>query len=482
MRGQKLQSLPDWTKRLLRMDFILLGLVGALLAISIIYIQGIGRNIGAGSLGTYGIKQAVWAFAGFGIACTIAVIDYKIWGRYWVQIYAFGILSLIAVLIFGITLNNATSWIKIGPITLQPSEIAKPCTIVALAWVASQTQRKMSDFWQIIPVIIIGVLPILLIGMQPDMGSGSTFIPTTAAVLFTAGIKKRVIFYPLTCVIIMSPLVYFMLAPHQKNRIDVFIHPISHPIALKRSASLIEEEKLHPKSLETMQKMRNPLQYTEALVNLLEIAKKNQLNPEVLPDLFGSTRPDLKLKYLLKKQSIILEEGVIPSTPHAFVTLRQFYLDAGWHAKQSLLSIGSGGFKGKGLGKSTQVKLGFLPQTVSTTDSIFAVIAEEGGFIMGTVIILLQVGVFLCCIRISSYASNTFGKCMALGIGALFLYHIYINVGMAMNVAPILGIPLPFLSYGGSSVVAAMVSIGILQSIYVHREESQSEQSLKGLN
>ena len=461
------------------MDFILLGLVGALLGISVVILYGIGQNIGEGSNGA--LKQVAWSTIGLGICCAIAVIDYKVWGKYWLHIYTFGILSLIGVLIFGVTLNNATSWYRIGPITLQPSEIAKPCTIVALAWVASQTQRKVSDLWQIFPVIFIGLLPIIFIGLQPDMGSGSTFIPTTAAILFTAGIKKRVVFVPLLAVIIGSPLVYFMLAPHQKNRIDVFIHPISHPIALKRSENLIKEKQLPEVSLSTMKKMRNPLQYSEALIKIIEIAKDKQLRPALIPELCKYSRPDLRLKQLFKSENISYDPKIIPTTKHAFVTLRQFYLDAGWHAKQSLLSIGSGGYKGKGLGRSTQVKLGFLAKDVSTTDSIFAVLAEEGGFVLGTVVILLQLGVFLCAIRISTYASNTFGKCMALGIATLFLYHIYINVGMAMNVAPILGIPLPFVSYGGSSVVAAMISIGILQSIYVHREESQSEQSLKGL-
>ena len=217
------------------------------------------------------------------------------------------------------------------------------------------------------------------------------------------------------------------------------------------------------------------------MIQIKKTALTKGVELKALPDILNSKRPDAVLKSALEKRKISFTKEEVTFPKDAFVTLKQFYLAEGWHARQSLLSIGSGGLKGKGLGNSTQVQLGFLPQTVSTTDSLYAVIAEEGGFVLGTLVILLQLGIFIFAIRIACYAKNDFGKYMAIAIAVLFLYHTYINIGMAMGVAPLIGIPLPFVSYGGSSIVSALICIGILQSIYIHREAIESAEKLKDL-
>ncbi len=140
-----------------------------------------------------------------------------------------------------------------------------------------------------------------------------------------------------------------------------------------------------------------------------------------------------------------------------------------WNALQSELAVGSGGTNGKGFGKGTQNTLGFLPRRVAPTDFIFSVIAEETGFV-GSVV-LLGAFAFLCClsIYIAAKARDPFGKYLACGIAAMFCMHIFINVGMTIRVMPIIGIPLPLVSYGGSVMILMLSCIGILQSIYIHR-------------
>jgi rod shape determining protein RodA len=143
--------------------------------------------------------------------------------------------------------------------------------------------------------------------------------------------------------------------------------------------------------------------------------------------------------------------------------------DAGWNARQSLLAVGSGGMWGKGFMQGTQYSLGYLPRNVSHTDFIFSVIAEETGFIGSCVVILLEVLILLLCVYIASRARDEFGRNLACGIGMMLCCHVYINVGMTIGMAPIIGIPLPFVSSGGTFMVLTMGCIGILQSIYIRR-------------
>ncbi len=142
-----------------------------------------------------------------------------------------------------------------------------------------------------------------------------------------------------------------------------------------------------------------------------------------------------------------------------------------WNARQSALAVGSGGLYGKGFGKGTQNTLGFLPKKVAPTDFIFSVIAEETGFMGSMILIGAYVALLFLCVHIGARARDDFGRYMALAIGAMFCVHIFINIGMTIRVMPIIGIPLPFVSYGGSGMIGMMASMGVLQSIHIHRNE-----------
>lgn len=148
-------------------------------------------------------------------------------------------------------------------------------------------------------------------------------------------------------------------------------------------------------------------------------------------------------------------------------------MNQGWTSRQTLLSVGSGGVSGKGLLNGTQNLLGFLPKSVSNSDLIFSVIAEESGFMGSVVMIGMYMVLIFSMIRTAFIAKDSFGYYFAAGSAALFFEHLYINIGMNIRLMPITGIPLPLISYGGSFMLSAMICLGILQSIYMRSKNSE---------
>ncbi|NQZ57509.1 MAG: FtsW/RodA/SpoVE family cell cycle protein [Lentisphaeraceae bacterium] len=193
---------------ILRMDITLLVLVTCLFSFSIYAIHYIGIEAG-GSFEAYAKKQFVWVCIGFVLMLVIASVDYEWIGvNSWV-FYILGLLLLLLVLIPGIgkEINGARSWIPMpGGATIQPSEIAKPCTLVALAWYASRPRVLLHEFTKLIPVVLIAGGPVILIGLQPDFGSALVFIPLTAVVLLVAGCKMRYLTYPIFMALVLTPI------------------------------------------------------------------------------------------------------------------------------------------------------------------------------------------------------------------------------------------------------------------------------------
>jgi rod shape determining protein RodA len=146
----------------------------------------------------------------------------------------------------------------------------------------------------------------------------------------------------------------------------------------------------------------------------------------------------------------------------------------GWNSRQSQLAVGSGGLYGKGIGNSTQSTLGFLPKTVSNSDFIFSVIAEETGFVGSAMVLLSYLLIILSAFRTAAIARDDFGKYLAVGIGVLIFIHSSVNIGMTIRMMPVTGLPLPLVSLGGSFIISTMIALGLLQSIYIraHMDES----------
>ena len=158
------------------------------------------------------------------------------------------------------------------------------------------------------------------------------------------------------------------------------------------------------------------------------------------------------------------------ATPAELQRLRQRQLDDAYNVRQALISVGSGGLIGKGWRQGTQNALGYLPRAVAHNDFIFSVIAEEEGFVGSVIVITLYAVVLFTGLRIAGQARDRLGKLVAVGVVTLIFSHVFINIGMNIRIMPVTGVPLPLLSYGGSSVLCSLIAVGLMQNIHIHRK------------
>ena len=156
--------------------------------------------------------------------------------------------------------------------------------------------------------------------------------------------------------------------------------------------------------------------------------------------------------------------------PQDLQVMRQKQLDDEYNVRQALISVGSGGLAGKGWRQGTQNALGYLPRAVAHNDFIFSVIAEEEGFVGSVIVIALYAVVLFTGLRIAGQARDRLGKLVAVGVVTLIFSHVFINIGMNIRIMPVTGVPLPLLSYGGSSVLGSLIAMGLMQNVYIHRK------------
>jgi rod shape determining protein RodA len=149
---------------------------------------------------------------------------------------------------------------------------------------------------------------------------------------------------------------------------------------------------------------------------------------------------------------------------------RRTQFEKSYQVRQALISVGSGGMTGKGWHQGNQTALGFLPPGAAHNDFIFSVIAEEEGFVGSLVVLTLYSTILFTGIRIAGQARDRLGKIMAVGVVTLIFSHVFINIGMNIRIVPVTGIPLPLLSYGGSSVLTSLIALGMLQNVYIYRK------------
>jgi len=158
------------------------------------------------------------------------------------------------------------------------------------------------------------------------------------------------------------------------------------------------------------------------------------------------------------------------ATPAELQSLHQQQLDDEYNVRQALISVGSGGLTGKGWRQGTQNALGYLPRAVAHNDFIFSVIAEEEGFVGSVTVLTLYAVVLFTGLRIAGQARDRLGKLVAVGVVTLIFSHVFINIGMNIRIMPVTGVPLPLLSYGGSSVLCSLIAVGLMQNVYIHRK------------
>lgn len=363
----------------LRLDFTLVAAAAALVAFSVFTLGQATTEDIPGDPHFYLIRQAIYGVIGVALMFAVARVDYSRFRELRVGIYTVMIASICLVFVFAEATRGSRRWIELPFFTFQPSELGKVLLILVLAAVVIDRMPRAPERRRTGRVLLLGVIPAVLVFMQPDLGTSLVYGVITLAVLFVAGTRWQHFAVlgalgalAVTAVLVVAPAIGNpILQPYQEERLTAFLSPSADPA------------------------------------------------------------------------------------------------DSSYQINQSLIAIGAGGKAGRG-DDATQTRQGFLPER--HTDFIFAMVGERYGFVGAAFILSLYALLFWRALRIMTLSKNLYGAIIAGAIAAMLLFHVFVNIGMNIGIAPITGIPLPLMSFGGSSAIVTFLAIGLLQSIYVQSQ------------
>jgi rod shape determining protein RodA len=360
-----------------RLDWVLLGAVGALLGYGLWSIGGITAHDITGNPNYYLVRQSLYAVVGCLGLVAVLFIDPDYYRRHRQPIFIGTAGVMLLVLLAGTVSRHSKRWLDIGFFRFQPSEFGKLLFVLFLAGFLADRARRLGETRTVAEAIGLGVIPMLLVFLQPDVGTAMVYAAALAAVLFVAGVRwmhlavlgAGTVLLVLAVLWLLPAAGVHVLKPYQEQRLTHFTHPDSDPA--------------------------------------------------------GAT----------------------------------------YNVSQSINAVGAGGVKGRGEAGATQTNLNFLPE--HATDFAFASLAEQRGFVGVSVLLLLYLLVVWRGLKVVAIARDAFSAIAAGGIVFAFLFQIFVNVGMNIGIAPVTGIPLPFVSVGGSALIANLLAVGVLQAIHV---------------
>ncbi|MDD6968913.1 MAG: rod shape-determining protein RodA [Treponema sp.] len=432
-------------KILAMFDYLLILVVLILVALGVLFIYSSSINSEGVSVTNEYIKQIIWASIGFVIMIFVTLYDFRKTESFTPYLYVFLILLLVYTRIFGRYVNGAKSWIGIGEFGVQPSEFGKIFFILFLARFLDES-KKMNQFKRFVYAIGVLIVPMGLILIQPDLGTASVYIPIFLTMCFIAGIPIKYILYVLAFGILT---VFFTVIPVWNMEIAekplVFISVLTN---LKLRALLISSVLLITLLGYVVRRYFHGPKYIYWITLVFSVICLSLIFSMVL----GKFLKDYQIKRLI-----------------IFMNPNKDRLGAGWNIIQSKVAIGAGGMTGQGYLQGTQSHYRFLPQ--QSTDFIFSILSEELGFIGGIFVFSLYFVILLKILYIIRKCINRYGSYICAGIFGMFSFHFFVNVGMVMGIMPITGIPLLFLSYGGSSLLTAMTCIGLVMNINCRKSE-----------
>ncbi len=313
-------------------------------------------------------KQIVWILVGTVVMALVFVVDYRMLMHSAWPLYGCVIITLVVVLIVGREISGARRWLSLGPLGIQPSELAKIMVIIWMGyWGETRKHIRGYGFRELVMPVFFMIVPVVLILAEPDLGTASIVAFIAMIMFLLLGIKRSTLIISSIVFVLTMPFAWLSLKEYQRLRILSFFDPSRDP------------------------------------------------------------------------------------------------LGSGYHAMQSKIAVGSGGFIGKGFLEGTQTQLRFLPE--HHTDFIFSVVAEEWGFMGSAVVIVLYLILITKIISMGTKAKDRFGSMLCFGIAGYFTLHIFINIAMAIGIFPVVGVPLPFISYGGSFMLMNFICIGLILNI-----------------
>ena len=432
-------QLPKFLKEI---DYLLFISMSLLIGIGVASISSAGIDAEGFRFSNEYAKQVVWVATGFILLLLALVFDISRLRDYVVFAFAGILIVLVYTRFAGKLVNGARAWIGIGEYGIQPSEFAKLITILYLADYLDGSEHRSSMARLLGSGAIVG-LPVLLILSQPDFGSALVFFPILLTMLFVGKLDLR---YTLFFVLTIAATFVLMILPLAGK----YFFPPGNIIELgfQRGNILLFGAIFFflVLGLALWGWFAFKKRYYFWLSYFLGVFDASILLS------FGAGK--VLKEYQLMRLMVFLNPNIDPQ-------------GAGWNIIQAMTAIGSGGFLGKGYLQGTQSHSRFIPQ--QSTDFIFSIIAEEWGFIGSFTLILLFCFFLFRILHLLEATKDNYSKLVCAGLFGMFVFHFMINIGMAIGIMPITGIPLYFISYGGSSLWNAMIGVGFLLGISARR-------------
>jgi len=413
----------------------------------------------------YGM-QLIWIFFAFALAIVILMLDRRIYFVFAYFFYGISIIFLIAALLFGRVVNGAHSWLQIGSVGIQPAEFAKFATVLALAKLIGVYNFKVLQPSSILKICAILFLPVVIILLQNDTGSAMVYF-VLILMLYREGLPNwlmlflafmvllfiLVIIYSISTILILLFCITILLFLIYGNKPkEAIIYTVSSAIA-GVIIYIISKYGGYSLSFSTIILISSFIGLPIALA--YAFFRRIKLIYYLSLFLFVTTSFALTVDYgfhrilPIHQQKRINDLLGIEADPQGW----------GYNVNQSKIAIGSGGFFGKGYLQGTQTKFNFVPE--QSTDFIFCTVGEEWGFIGSTVVIALFAILILRIIMIAERQQEAFARVYGYGVASILFFHVVVNIGMTIGLFPVIGIPLPFFSYGGSSLWAFTILLFI---------------------
>ena len=362
------------------------------------------------------VKQLLWFGLALGAAWLASTLHYRAYESLAYVAYGVSLLLLAAVLVCGSSAMGARRWLDLGAFKFQPSEIAKIATVFVLARRFSEPKLDLSRFRHWFPPLLFVLVPFALVAREPDLGTSLSFPVILLAMYYWAGMSWGQILLGLSPV--LNVALFFLT-----GSLWTFGVVLAGLLAAIRPR----------------------------LSMLLVVLAVNGAVAYTVPHLWDHLHD-----YQKRRIETFLNPGQDP-------------YGAGYQIIQSRIAIGSGGLVGKGYLRGTQKALSFLP--MRHTDFIFSVVGEELGFLGALTVVILYAVVVLRGYRLALLARNGFASLLVVGLVSAFFYHVMVNILMTIGWAPVTGLPLPLLSYGGTALVVNCVQLGLLQNVALRRQE-----------
>ena len=360
-------------------------------------------------------KQLIWIGAALFVGFVILLIDAKFFNVFSLWIYIAVLLSLVAVLVYGKATKGATSWIEFGPIKFQPSEFAKMATALALAGYLDRLDTSLTKRKDCIVACALILIPMALVLVQNDTGSALVFV-SFIFVLYREGLPGAG--WLMVAGVVAILLFIFTLVWSQKTMYII----LGAMFVVTLAFYLLTKKK-----------------YIVRMIGVFAI---------MFAFVFSVDYAFNEVLQTHQRNRILVMLGLLDDTK-----------DVGYNVHQSKIAIGSGGFAGKGFLEGTQTKYDFVPE--QHTDFIFCTVGEEGGFVGTAAVVLRYVALLVRLVVLAERQRTDFSRVYGYSIAGIFFMHFAINIGMTIGLMPVIGIPLPFLSYGGSSMLAFTMMLAI---------------------